>query len=33
VRRKFNFALIKQNVNLHLGVSEFVFESGTPPPK
>jgi 2-polyprenyl-6-hydroxyphenyl methylase/3-demethylubiquinone-9 3-methyltransferase len=29
VRRKFNFALIKQNINLHLGVSEFVFESGT----
>ena len=38
VKRKFNFVLIKQNINLHLGVSEFVFESvlptaraGTPP--
>ena len=30
VRRKFNFALIKQNINPHLGVSEFVFESPTP---
>jgi SAM-dependent methyltransferase len=27
VRRKFNFVLIKQNVDLQLGVSEFVFES------
>ena len=27
VSRKFNFALIKQNIDLHLGVSEFVFES------
>jgi 2-polyprenyl-6-hydroxyphenyl methylase/3-demethylubiquinone-9 3-methyltransferase len=30
VRRKFSFVLIKQNINLHLGVSEYVFESGTP---
>jgi 2-polyprenyl-6-hydroxyphenyl methylase/3-demethylubiquinone-9 3-methyltransferase len=28
VRRKCNFVLIKQNIDLHLGVSEFVFESG-----
>jgi SAM-dependent methyltransferase len=26
VRRKLNFVLIRQNINLHLGVSEFVFE-------
>jgi 2-polyprenyl-6-hydroxyphenyl methylase/3-demethylubiquinone-9 3-methyltransferase len=32
VRRKFGLVLIKQNINLHLGVSEFVFESGTPQP-
>jgi 2-polyprenyl-6-hydroxyphenyl methylase/3-demethylubiquinone-9 3-methyltransferase len=30
VRRKFSFVLIKQNIDLHLGVSEYVFESGTP---
>jgi SAM-dependent methyltransferase len=30
VRRKFNFSLIKQNINQHLGVSEFVFESVLP---
>jgi 2-polyprenyl-6-hydroxyphenyl methylase/3-demethylubiquinone-9 3-methyltransferase len=30
VRRKFSFVLIKQNINQHLGVSEYVFESGTP---
>jgi SAM-dependent methyltransferase len=30
VRRKLNFALIRQNINQHLGVSEFVFEF-TPP--
>jgi len=29
VRRKLNFVLIKQNIDLHLGVSEFVFESQT----
>ena len=32
VRRTFNFVLTKQNIDLQLGVSEFVFESGTPPP-
>jgi len=26
VRRKLNFVLIRQNIDLHLGVSEFVFE-------
>jgi SAM-dependent methyltransferase len=30
VRRKFNFVLIKQNIDLKLGVSEFVFESALP---
>jgi 2-polyprenyl-6-hydroxyphenyl methylase/3-demethylubiquinone-9 3-methyltransferase len=30
VRRKFNFVLIKQNIDLHMGVSEFVFESALP---
>ena len=30
VRRKLSFVLIKQNINLHLGVSEYVFEFGTP---
>jgi hypothetical protein len=30
VRRKFNFVLMKQNIDLHLGVSEFVFESALP---
>jgi 2-polyprenyl-6-hydroxyphenyl methylase/3-demethylubiquinone-9 3-methyltransferase len=30
VRPKFNFTLIKQNINPHLGVSEFVFESPQP---
>ena len=29
VRRKLNFVLIKQNIDLHLGVNEFVFESQT----
>jgi 2-polyprenyl-6-hydroxyphenyl methylase/3-demethylubiquinone-9 3-methyltransferase len=29
VRRKFSFVLTKQNIDLHLGVSEYVFESGT----
>ena len=29
-RRKLNFVLIKQNIDLHLGVSEFVFESAGP---
>jgi 2-polyprenyl-6-hydroxyphenyl methylase/3-demethylubiquinone-9 3-methyltransferase len=32
VRRTFNFVLTKQNIDLQLGVSEFVFESGTPQP-
>jgi SAM-dependent methyltransferase len=32
VRRKFNFVLIAQNVDLKLGVSEFVFECGAPQP-
>jgi SAM-dependent methyltransferase len=27
MRRRFNFALVRQNVNCDLGVSEFVFES------
>ncbi len=27
VRRKFDFVLTRQNIDLHLGVSEFVFES------
>jgi 2-polyprenyl-6-hydroxyphenyl methylase/3-demethylubiquinone-9 3-methyltransferase len=27
VRRKFNFVLVKQNIDHGLGVSEFVFES------
>jgi SAM-dependent methyltransferase len=31
VRRKFNFVLVKQNIDCHLGVSEFVFEAATPP--
>lgn len=30
VRRKFNFVLTKQNIDLLLGVSEFVFESALP---
>jgi 2-polyprenyl-6-hydroxyphenyl methylase/3-demethylubiquinone-9 3-methyltransferase len=30
VRRQFNFVLIKQNIDLKLGVSEFVFESALP---
>ena len=30
VRRKFNFVLIKQNIDMHLGVSEYVFESALP---
>jgi len=30
VRRKLNFVLTKQNIDLHLGVSEFVFESALP---
>jgi 2-polyprenyl-6-hydroxyphenyl methylase/3-demethylubiquinone-9 3-methyltransferase len=32
VRRKCSFALIKQNIDLQLGVNEFVFDSGTPQP-
>lgn len=32
VRRKFDFVLTKQNIDLKLGVSEFVFESRTPQP-
>jgi len=30
VRRKFNFVLTRQNIDLQLGVSEFVFESALP---
>jgi 2-polyprenyl-6-hydroxyphenyl methylase/3-demethylubiquinone-9 3-methyltransferase len=30
VRRKFTFILIKQNIDMHMGVSEFVFESVPP---
>jgi 2-polyprenyl-6-hydroxyphenyl methylase/3-demethylubiquinone-9 3-methyltransferase len=30
VRRKSNFVLIRQNIDLQLGVSEFVFESALP---
>jgi 2-polyprenyl-6-hydroxyphenyl methylase/3-demethylubiquinone-9 3-methyltransferase len=30
VRRKFNFILVKQNIDLKLGVSEFVFEFAPP---
>ena len=30
VRRKYNFVLTRQNINLQLGVSEFVFESALP---
>ena len=30
VRRKCNFVLIKQNINMHMGVSEFVFDTPTP---
>jgi SAM-dependent methyltransferase len=33
VRRKFNFVLIKQNIDLQLAVSEFVFESALPSPR
>jgi 2-polyprenyl-6-hydroxyphenyl methylase/3-demethylubiquinone-9 3-methyltransferase len=32
VRRKCNFVLIKQDINMHMGVSEFVFETPTPLP-
>ena len=32
VRGKFNFTLTRQNIAMHLGVSEFVFESAPPTP-
>jgi 2-polyprenyl-3-methyl-5-hydroxy-6-metoxy-1,4-benzoquinol methylase len=30
MRRKFNFVLLRQNINCDLGVSEFIFESPSP---